>query len=63
MTTALKSEIKRLARKSVQEAVEAEMMRIRASLLPLVSTKEQRAIEKAYKKPSRRVVQTIRARF
>ncbi len=58
MTTALKNQIRVLARDSVREAIEAEFSGIRASLLPPVSTKEQREIEKLYKKPARRSVRT-----
>ncbi|MBI2612427.1 hypothetical protein HYW59_01255 [Candidatus Kaiserbacteria bacterium] len=62
-TTTLKNEIRRLAHKSVHEALEAEMARIRGMLLPLVSKKEQREIEKLYKKPSHRAERSIRTRF
>lgn len=60
MTTMLKNEIRMLARNSVREAIEAEMSRVRASLFPLVSKKEQKDVEKLYKKPSRRFVRTLR---
>ena len=63
MTTALKNEIKRLARESVREVLDIEMMRLRASLLPSVSKKEQQGINKLYKKPSGRAVRTIRVRI
>ncbi|PIQ68072.1 MAG: hypothetical protein COV91_06115 [Candidatus Taylorbacteria bacterium CG11_big_fil_rev_8_21_14_0_20_46_11] len=60
MTTALKNQIRTLARDSVRKAIEAEFSGIRASLLPAVSKKEQENIEKLYKKPSRRAVKTLR---
>ena len=60
MTMALKKEIKKLARESVREVLKEELMRGRAQNLPLVSAKEQRAIEKLYKKPTRRSVRTLR---
>jgi len=63
MTTALKDEIKRLAREGVREVIDTEMMRLRASLLLSVSQKEQKNIEKLYKKPSRQAVRTIRVRI
>ena len=63
MTTALKSEIKKLARESVREVLDIEMMRLRASLLPYVSEKEQKNIEKLYQKPSGRAVRTVRMRI
>jgi len=53
MTTAtLKRDIAKLARKSVREAVRAEMMHLRASALPSVSSAEQRDIVRKHKKPS-----------
>ena len=61
MTTALKSEIRHLARESVREALESEMTKIRVSLTSLISHKEQLDIEKLYKKPSNRAVRTLRA--
>lgn len=60
MTTALKNQIRVLVRNSVRKAIEAEFSGIRASLLPLVSKKEQKDIEKLYKKPSRRSIKTLR---
>ncbi|KKU68740.1 MAG: hypothetical protein UX89_C0002G0065 [Parcubacteria group bacterium GW2011_GWA2_47_16] len=63
MATMLKNEIRLLARNSVHEAVTAEMMRIRASLLPVISKKEQKNIEKLYKKPSKYFVRTLRTSF
>ena len=62
MITALRNEIKRLARESVREVLDIEMMRLRASLLPSVSEQEQKDIEKLYKKPSGRAVRTVRIR-
>ena len=63
MTTALKSEIKKLARASVREVLASEMMRLRASLLATVSHKEQKNIEKLYKKPSGKGVRSVRVRI
>jgi len=36
-------------------------MKLRASLLPYVSEKEQEEIEKLYKKPSRKVKKSLRS--
>ena len=44
MNTLVKSQIKILVNKAVEEAFGREMMKIRASLLPLVSKEEQREI-------------------
>ncbi len=60
MTTALKHEIKRLARESVRKVLTTEMMRLRASLLATVSKKEQRNIDTLYKKPSGKAVRSVR---
>ena len=60
MTTALKNDIKKLARESVREVLASEMMYIRASLLATVSKKEQSAIERLYKKPSGKAVRPIK---
>ncbi|MEK7601479.1 MAG: hypothetical protein AAB480_03040 [Patescibacteria group bacterium] len=64
MTTAtLKKNIVKMARESVQEAVRAEMMHLRANALPLVSASEQREIMRKYKKPSRQIARSVRTRF
>lgn len=64
MTTAtLKRNITRMARESVQEAVRAEMMHLRASALPLVSASEQREIVRKYKKPTHEAARSVRASF
>ena len=63
MSTALKNEIKELARQSVREALQEELALLRALHLPTTSAKEQRNIEKLYKKPSGRSVRTIRVRI
>lgn len=61
MTTAtLKRDITKMARESVHDALRAEMMHVRASILPLVSTSEQREIVRKYKKPSRQIERSVR---
>ena len=62
VATELKTEIRKLARASVREALEHEMLKLRTSLVPYVSHKEQKNIEKLYKKPSGRAVRTVRMR-
>jgi len=62
MSTALKNEIKKLARASVREALEEEVLRLNMLRLPPASAKEQKQIEKLYKKPARRAVRTVRVR-
>lgn len=64
MTTAtLKRDIIKIARESVHDALRAEMMHLRASLLTSVSATEQREIECKYGKPSRKGVRSIRVSF
>ena len=61
MTTALKNKIKELARRSVREALAEELMEARAAILPFISEKEQKGVEKLYNRPSRRAVRMVRA--
>ncbi|MEK7564640.1 MAG: hypothetical protein AAB394_01040 [Patescibacteria group bacterium] len=58
-TTITKKELKAVVRESVKEAFVQEAMTLRALFLPVVSAKEQRDIEKRYRKPSRRVAKTF----
>ena len=60
MIISMAREIRSLVRKSVQEAVATEVMRIRATLIPLVSKSEAVNIKKLYKKPTRRSVRSFR---
>ncbi len=60
MTTALKKQIQKMARESVREALQKEFDLMSMFDIPLVSSTEQREIEKLYKKPSRRGVRTLR---
>lgn len=62
-TAALKQNIAKMARKSVREALRAELMHLRASALPLVSISEQQEITRKYKKPLRAVARSVRVRF
>jgi len=63
MTTALKHEIRKLARESVREALQEELTLLRAMHMPFVSNKEQKNIEKLYKAPSRTAVRSVRVRI
>jgi len=63
MSTALKNEIKKLARESVREALQEELALLRVLHLPLVSKKEQKNIERLYKAPSRFAVRSVRVRI
>jgi len=54
-----KKELKAAIKESVREVLNQELMKLRALLLPFVSQKEQRDIEKRYGKPVRRVAKSI----
>jgi hypothetical protein len=48
-------ELNLLVEKSVQKALQAELMKLRTLFLPYISAKEQKELEKLYGKPSRRI--------
>ncbi len=52
----LQREMRVLIKESVREALHDEMIKYRSLFVPFVSIKEQRDIEKRYKKPSRKFV-------
>lgn len=55
MTIALnEKQFKTLIKEGVKEALDSELLKLRAFLLPFVSEKEQKEIERMYKKPSRK---------
>ncbi len=54
-----KKELKTAIKEGVREALSQEFMKIRALLLPLVSKKEQKNIEKLYGKPSRKTAKSV----
>lgn len=58
-TTLQKSELKTAIREGVREALADELAHIRAMLLPYVSEKEQKDIEKRYGKPARKTAKTV----
>jgi len=51
-----------MARESVREALQEEFDLMSVFDVPLISSTEQREIEKLYKRPSRRSVRTLRTR-
>lgn len=51
--TLQKKEIESLIRKSVRRVLAEEVMKLRASLVPEVSEKEQKEIDTLYDKPTR----------
>lgn len=63
MTTAVKKELKKLARESFREVLQEELMKQRGLSVLAVSEKEQRGINKLYKKPSGRAVRATHVRI
>lgn len=54
-----KRELKVVVKESVREVFTQELMKFRALLLPSVSQKEQKDIEKHFDKPIRRAVKSV----
>ena len=54
-----KKELKVVVKESVREVFNQELMKFRALLLPSVSPKEQKDIEKHYRKPAYRVAKSV----
>ncbi|MBU2109388.1 hypothetical protein KKB71_00295 [Patescibacteria group bacterium] len=55
-----KKQLQTAVKESVREVFEQELMKFRALLLPFVSKKEQKDIEKRYGKPFRKIAKSIR---
>ena len=49
----------KLIKEAVKESIEAEFMKLRASLIPYISDEEQKDVETLYGKPSSDVAYTI----
>jgi hypothetical protein len=58
-----KKELKTIVKESVREIFEQESMKLRSLLLPLVSRKEQKDIEKRYGRPSRKTAKSIEVKI
>lgn len=54
-----KKELKTIVKESIREILEQESMKSRAFLMPWVSQKEQKDIEKRFSKPSRKAAKSI----
>lgn len=54
-----KNELKVAVKESVREVFAEELMRARALLLPFVSLREQKDIEKRYGAPSRKTAKSV----
>lgn len=51
-------QLKMIVRQSVKEVLDANLMRLGALFFPFVSLKEQKEIERLYKKPSRKIARS-----
>ena len=58
-----KKELKTIVKESIREILGQESMKFQASLLPWVSQKEQKDIEKRYHKPSRKIGKSRRIKI
>ena len=52
-------ELKMALKEGVREVFNEELMKLRALILPSVSQKEQKDIEKSYGRPSRKIAKSI----
>jgi len=59
LITIPKKELKAVIKESVREVLNQELMKFRALLLPYVSPKEQKEIEKRYGKPVRQIGKSL----
>lgn len=55
-----KKQLKTLLKEGVREVFEQEIMNLRALILPYVSSREQKEIEKKYGKPSRKSAKRLK---
>ncbi len=61
MTIAIsKNELKLIIKESVHETLAFEMAKLRAFLIPCVSSREQKEIEKLYGSPSKKSAKTLK---
>ena len=58
--TITESKLKNLFRETLKEVLALEFMKLRADLLPFASDKEQKEIERLYKKPTRKVAKSVK---
>lgn len=54
-----KKELKAAIKEGVREVLSQELIRLRALIVPSVSLKEQKDIEKRYGKPSRNIAKSL----
>jgi len=58
-----KRELKIIIQESIREILKQESMKFRALLMPFVSQREQKDIERRYNRPSRRTAKSIETRI
>ena len=58
--TITESKLKNLFRETLKEVLALEFMKLRADLLPFVSDREQKEIEKLYKKPTGKIAKSVK---
>ncbi|MEK7674027.1 MAG: hypothetical protein AAB371_02430 [Patescibacteria group bacterium] len=63
MVTITKNDIKLVVKESVREVLVAETMKLRALLVPYISNKEQKEIEKLYGVPVRQIAKRIKIKL
>jgi len=56
-------QLKLLVKESVREALDIELSKLRALAIPYASSREQKEIERLYKKPSRRISRRYKIRL
>jgi hypothetical protein len=61
--TITSNKLKNLIKESLKEVLEVELMKLRADLMPYVSEREQKEIEKLYRKPARKVAKSIKIKI
>jgi len=61
--TITSNKLKNLIKESLKEVLEVELMKLRADLMPYVSEREQKEIERLYRKPSRKIAKSIKIKI
>jgi len=58
--TITESKLRNLFQETLKEVLALEFMKLRADLLPFVSDREQKEIEKLYKKPTGKIAKSVK---
>lgn len=59
-TTVDRTQLKSLIKESIREVLDAEFIKFRAFLVPQISPREQKDIERRYGKPTKGIAKVIR---